>query len=371
MVNDDILRIFEEHIKKYETLGNGNFGTREAFLDSELQIYATDDENGGLIFQSPKFAHNLDCGGAAFVLSRDLREKGFLTKEKYAMNDGYQQNYVEVFDPESCKWLQLDATPWYRRITDHKEAGEYAEREINLENKFITPEIGQFLSTKRQDDGSFVDVYIAGGYFSLNQLRAQMQRQIRTGKNVPQSPHYSFTLWARQSHDGITTSAAYLTWDVMDSRKLDNTWIDASYPSVMLEKLIKSGAAQVKIEGVTDRRTNEMLREADLDEVAGKNTIDFNYAAAVSTPETALRLLYHVPVLANIALRLERLLKTRKGKVIDVSTGTIHDYGLMQERCIEFEPTQLKDIVSREFKIKQIKTTDLYKITSTSSSTPQ
>ena len=52
MVHPYIQEIFDAHVRRYEALGNGNFGIRDGFLDPQLQVRATNSYDGSLVFGS-------------------------------------------------------------------------------------------------------------------------------------------------------------------------------------------------------------------------------------------------------------------------------------------------------------------------------
>lgn len=334
MVDSRIKEVFDRYVAKFDAIGNGNFGLRNGFLASDLEVLASNTYDGSLLFKSDRFAETYNCARTASEIAQELQKQGFSVKRKNIISDeGYQQHFVEVFDPDSQTWIQIDATPWYKQMGNiHPTGNDTPEQKVDRTRSAIMPNVGQFIATQQQKDGSFVDAYLAGGYFSLEQnleqLHARMEAQI---KGLPfqrsTNPHYKFILWARQGPtcDAKTTSHAQLRYNIVDSAKVElvalelgaNAWLQN--PRAALERLVEVGAADIKIEGTRDWYMNLANYCLGFEQTEGGNS--FAYLELLkkrgdTTLETIQWLEDHLAVLANVAFRLGPYLNTPHGKIL-------------------------------------------------------
>lgn len=333
MVDPQIQEVFDEHVRRYDSMGNGNFGVRNGFLDPKLEVLAQNTHDGSLWLRGPVFGEVYNCARVTHDLAADLSERGYEVKRKFTISpEGYTQNYLEVFDPESDEWIQLDATPWYQEIgTEHKETGEHPKQEnVEMNASFITHEGGQFLSTQRQEDGSFIDAYLAGGYFSQTQNLANLQQMIakqKQGEDVDalNNPHYQFRLWSRQGHscDAKTTSRADIVYEVLDSAKIaqvraelgKGAWLED--PRGSLERLIEEGAARVRVAGYSDYLFNSAQLMIGQTELLGRDSFDYLdelRSRGDTTPETIEWLNHNLGTLANVVFNVGPRLQTLSGE---------------------------------------------------------
>ncbi|MCK4589996.1 MAG: hypothetical protein KAT77_06130 [Nanoarchaeota archaeon] len=163
-----------------DKISKEGFGLRNGFMQENLFI-GGDRETSGLFVSHDVFVDSWDCGRAAWQLGIDFMSQGFEVKYKYTGNFGSSNHvYVEVFDPDTKKWIQVDPTPWYESLDcEHIESGEHENLDLAL---FKTVQLyhsgGPLVSLEKQDDGSFIETYIGGSFASQLSYRLAAEYEI-------------------------------------------------------------------------------------------------------------------------------------------------------------------------------------------------
>ena len=132
-IHPDIKAEFEHHldlVRRVEV-----FGFRNEFLSPNLELYIHPINPEGILAFNPEFIDASDCARVAYRLGQDLEEKGFEVKYFATQSEfGSIQNYIEVLDPITKSWVQLDVTPWYEKINP----GHAATKEHkNIQNEHL------------------------------------------------------------------------------------------------------------------------------------------------------------------------------------------------------------------------------------------
>ncbi|MBI2136161.1 hypothetical protein HYU06_03755 [Candidatus Woesearchaeota archaeon] len=338
MVDRRIEEIFKSYAKKFEPLENGIFGYFNGLTDPMLKVRAVNLIDGKLFLSSPQIAKGYNCTRCALEMADELRKLGLQAKPKYVMSrEGYQQSYVLVFDPETEQWVQMDATPWFKKIgTLHEETGDLKTApNIDLSCLTIGNNDGQFVATRVLEDGSFLDAYIAGGYSSTTSHVELLKEKIPSERITPDdfsTPYYSFVLFVRQGYSSTEklTSFAGIYFDILDSTKIaqvksqlkENEWL--ANPRECLEKLIEAGAAKVRVERYLDDLINKWRESVGIKcELSGETSFDYlnNDTRYGTTKEVRDWLLANLPVLANVVFNVGPELRTFDNEALEVSNN--------------------------------------------------
>ena len=261
MVNLEIKNTLDKYVQEVHALGNGNFGLRDGFIVPHLWITTSYPMSGDLVVRNDKLRDGWDCGRTAFRVGEELREKGFEVKYKFTRsNEGSVQNYVEVLDPDTKQWVQVDATPWYERLNPgHKEAGEHqAPTKESYAKAILTTRGGPMLSVEKQADSLFIETYLLGGYTSQGG-RFDELTDLVNGRSKPsdtKNPQYSLRLWSKLCKSVVdkTIDRVDVSVDILDSRRIweykekmhDREFIEK--PEETLEMLARDGVIRLRIE---------------------------------------------------------------------------------------------------------------------------
>lgn len=256
------MRRFQDILNKYvgqiNDLGNGNFGLREGFLIPFLYITTPFPNSGELIIRNSKFGECWDCLRTAYRIGKELEAEGFDVKYRAKRTDESVQNYVEVKNPETGEWIQIDATPWYRRLNPgHKATIEHPRlTQDDMEKVKISKWQGQMLSVEELADNLFVETYLSGGY--------KTQGDIISSDKSRELPDYSLRLWSRLCKSVVdkTMDRVDLSVDIIDSNKTseykstmqEGQWL--TKPEQVLRNLQEQGTIRLSVESYVDVLTN-------------------------------------------------------------------------------------------------------------------
>ncbi len=345
MVNAEIKKTLDKYVQIIHELGNGNFGLRDGFLEPYFAINTSAFFSGDLIIRNYKLVDCWDCGRTAFRVGKELEEKGFEVKYKFARSqEGSIQNYVEVLDPDTKKIVRVDATPWYERLDpEYEEAGEHeAPTKDNYAIAILTQNAGPMLSVEKQTESLFIETYILGSYESTEDKLEEI-RQLMAGQKIEKKekgPHYSLQLWSKLCKSVVdeTLDKIVFSVDILDSTKTygykgkmqDGEWIE--HPEEALEMLAKDGVIKLKIETEEEFNSNQMakqfgmLQASEIEDENNNITFLNDIAKQSPTRENLVRnLKANLGVLTNIIFNLHPWIQELNGNSsMNVSTGLTH-----------------------------------------------
>jgi len=313
------------------------------------------------LLRSPKFNEGYNCAKASSEIAQDLKRKGFEVKRNFTVGtEGtHQQYYAEVLDPESNQWIQLDATPWFQQMgTIHEKT-----REVNVENGCISDALmlhyaaSNFVVTKKLADESFVDIYMAGGYFSTAQHLEHVRKALaaqEAGKEMQfhDNPHYHFILQARQvfPFDGKTIALIEMDYEILDSSKLlgnAGSIYRPCSPSIdsytRLEDLVQKGAARVDFLIDTGKHEPIMIENTSLLLLKGLETMDA-YA------ETTLWLQENLGILSNIVSKIGPRLLTVDDNVLTMGQPCARVCSTHFTNFAESKRSPFDGLIGKDFK---------------------
>ena len=339
MIHPAIRETFERYVQEIHRLGNGGFGLRQGFLEPSLGVTTTWPGAGTVVVQNDAFMNGWDCGRTAFRIGEDLRSQGFAVKYKFTKSaEGSVQNYVEILDPTTERWVQVDATPWYECLDPgHVAAGEHTmitkERYAKL---FLTKNGGPLLSVDKVAEQLFIETYMGCGYTSTED-RIEALRAAKTRGEKPRAtpePHYELFLFSKlcrsvvdQTLDKIMVSVALLnatkTFEYRE-RFGDALWREE--PVEALSRLVGDGIISVNVADYADFLCNQSAYLARLNApLAGKNSFAAFSAIARQSPTKARlveNLTANLGALTNLVLHLPPTLVCTDGYTyVDVPTG--------------------------------------------------
>ena len=311
MPDKRILDVVERYRQKWEAMPNGRFGFTLGFEDPQLKIMSLGRIKGDLLCESERFRDGYNC-------ARVANEAGALLKDHFAINraltitpSGTQQHYLEVEDPEEG-WIDLDATPWYGTTGNIHDKEKDEELIIDPRRNMceLNGTNDNFLSLWKNDRGS-VDIYFGGGHRTIG------DHLKRVGHFT--NPQYSFRMSATyKDNDKNIRSRIALYLYISESSFFPtisqlNNWQD--HPRQYLDSLLQDlgfviTLANEELDGVEnpDLMISKIRRNlSQLDEYEGDDRICADY------------IIKTLPSLANIVSKLQPIIETPLGDVIDLN----------------------------------------------------